>query len=265
MAKSTDGKITSVGELISLIGKSGLADRKRAHVRLWFRGHSNVDWDLTPVVYRPGKFPATTEEERMELECQLNQDFRVLSAGLLEGSKNDAELYFLQQHYRMPTRLLDWTHSLVAALYFAVADASKDTPDGALFMMDAYGLAPCQNAEASFRGVPTSRHGQFIKALRPIVNWQIEPDLFPPFILPVRPDHFDKRVALQRGCFTFHVPKRPVLTQKECDSLKCFLIPKDSKVNLQKELFLMGIDDFAVYGDLESLSRRLKYAHGIPY
>jgi len=33
---------------------------------------------------------------------------------------------------------------------------------------------------------------------------------------------------------------------------------------MKKELFLLGIDDFNVYGDLESLSRRLKAAYGMP-
>jgi hypothetical protein len=266
MARTTDGTITGVAGLISLIDNSGLADRKRAHVRLWFRGHADVGWDLKPGVYRPKTFPVATEKERIELECQLNQDFKVQSAGLLEASKNDAELYFLQQHYRMPTRLLDWSLSPLAALYFAVSDAAQHAVDGALFMMDAYRLAPRQKAEDFFRGVPTSRHAQFKRALRPILDWDLDPKAFPNFILPVRPDHTEKRVALQKGCFTFHVPEHPILTEEQCDSLKCFLIPKGlDKVKLQNELFLLGIDDFAVYGDLESLSRRLKFANGIPY
>jgi hypothetical protein len=32
---------------------------------------------------------------------------------------------------------------------------------------------------------------------------------------------------------------------------------------MKKELFLLGIDDFGVYGDLESLSRTLKAAYDI--
>lgn len=38
----------------------------------------------------------------------MTQDFRVQAAGVLTGRETDAELYFLEQHYRMPTRLLDW-------------------------------------------------------------------------------------------------------------------------------------------------------------
>lgn len=258
-----DGKINSVADLISRVKDSGLAEKPLAHVRIWFRGQADAQWKLDPAVYRQ-QFPATSEEERIGLECQLMQDFTVQSAALLESSKNDAELYFLQQHYRMPTRLLDWTQMPLAALYFAVAEPAYKDTDAALFMIDAFSLAPSQNVEPkTFRGVATSRHPEFRKALKPIMNWSKNPNEFPDFIMPVRPDHFDKRVALQRGCFTFHVPKHKILTKDECNSLKSFFIPQGSKGNLKKELFMLGMDDFAVYGDLVSLSRRLKDAHGI--
>jgi hypothetical protein len=61
------------------------------------------------------------------------QDFRLQSLGLRDSKATDEEVYLLQQHYRMPTRLLDWTTSPLAALFFAV----QDTDDGELFMMDA--------------------------------------------------------------------------------------------------------------------------------
>jgi len=80
----------------------------------------------------------------------MTQDFRIYAAGLLTGRESDADLYFLQQHYRMPTRLLDWTHSPLAALYFAVAKHADC--DGELFMMDAYQLSPGQNAQTHFPG-----------------------------------------------------------------------------------------------------------------
>ncbi len=177
--------------------------------------------------------------------------------------KSDPELYFLQQHYRMPTRLLDWTHSPLAALHFAVTEDRYKDDDGALFMMDAYQLAPCQKAEAHFRGVMTSRSGIFLDALHVIFDWW-KPQRFPKFLLPIRPDHFERRISLQRGCFTFHVQGREKLTNAENNSLRSFFIPKNSKPDIEKELFLLGIDAFSIYGDLESLSERLKFAYGVP-
>jgi len=254
-----DGEIRRIQDVLDKIGDSGLAESAHAHVRLWFRGHSKRGWQLQPAVYRSG-FPHE-EAQRLRMEQHLTQDFRVQSAGLLIGRETDADLYFLQQHYRMPTRLLDWTQSPLAALYFAVA--TEPGFDGELFMMDGYQLSPSQQAKKDFEGIPTSRHPLFRRALKVIFEWETA-DLFPGYIIPVRPDHFDRRISLQRGCFTFHVPNRSVLTKDCNNSLRHFLIPANAKNSIRKELFLLGMDDFNVYGDLESLARTLRRAHNAP-
>ncbi len=251
-------KVRRVQDLLDQIAKSGMAKSPHAHVRLWFRGHSRSGWELQPGVYRRN-FPAKNEADGLRIEQHMTQDFRVQAAGLLTGRETDAELYFLQQHYRMPTRLLDWTNSPLPALFFAVT-ANSDS-DGELFMMDAYQLSPSQKA-VGFQGIATARNAIIAKALDPIFRWQKLGD-FPDFIIPVRPDHLDHRIGLQRSCFTFHTPKRHVLTKQENKSLLSFSIPEAAKERIQKELFLLGIDDFSVYGDLESLSRRLKAAYDI--
>jgi FRG domain len=261
-AKNNDGKITRVQDLLDLIAKSGFAERGKAHVRVWFRGQSKADWMLSPGVYR-STFPAADENTKLNIERHLTQDFRIECAGILSSPKSDAELYFLQQHYRMPTRLLDWTHSPLAALHFAVADDHHRDVDGALFMMDAYRLAPCQRAEDHFRGVMTSRSEIFQNALHVIFDWWKPERNFPKFVLPIRPDHLERRVMLQKGCFTFHVPGREKITRAENNSLQSFFIPKNSKPDIKKELFLLGIDAFSIYGDLESLAGRLRFAYNV--
>jgi len=252
------GEVGSLQDLLDHIAKSTLADSPHAHVRLWFRGHSKEEWELQPAVYRP-EFPSRDEAERLQIERHLTQDFRVESAGLRPGRETEAELYFLQQHYRMPTRLLDWTTSPLHALYFATTAGDKS--NGEICMMDAYQLATSQKAKG-FVGIATGRSLIFEKALQPIFHWQ-KPD-FPNFILPVRPDQLDPRMRLQRSCFTFHPPTPHVLTTAENRSLRLFSVPKDAKGPIKKALFLLGIDDFTVYGDLESLARRLRAAYQIP-
>ena len=48
-----DGEVGHVQDLLHQIAKSGLAESRHAHVRLWFRGHSKSGWVLQPGVYRP--------------------------------------------------------------------------------------------------------------------------------------------------------------------------------------------------------------------
>jgi len=265
------GNIRKVIHLLEKLDRMESIDQSHAHVRCWFRGHGDESWDLAPGVYR-SDFPVTTEEQRLELEQRLTQDYRVMSAGIRTGDEGEAELYFLQQHYRMKTRLLDWTNNPLAALYFAAS--SKPDKDGALFVMDAYQLGPSQKGKYTmqmgidkyitkeFRGIADSRHPVFQDALHVIFWWDGE-KTFPDFIFPVRPDYFDPRITLQRGCFTFHVPNRGVLSENENPTLKSYVVPSQDKPEILRQLAILGVDDFSIFGDLEHLSNRLKAAYSI--
>jgi len=258
-----DKEIQSVGDLLKKIKESGIAREKRAHIRLWFRGHSRSGWELKPGVYRKS-FEKLNEAERLLNERHMSQDFKVESAGLLTGKQNDPDLYFLQQHYRMPTRLLDWTNSPLAALYFAVTEQMNS--DAQLFMMDAYQLVPCQkpgDKNLENFGIATETHPSLLQALNIVFLGPKEgkEPVFPDYIFPVRPPHRDRRISLQRSCFTFHVPARPVLTDEANCTLQTFLITKEVKKYIKRELSLLGIDAFSLFGDLEGLSKRLKNAY----
>lgn len=181
----------------------------------------------------------------------------------------------------MPTRLLDWTTSSLAGLFFAVSGgAEQEGQDGKLFAMNAQVLGPTQKAFQSngqpFLGIATSGHPTFKEALKQITDWP--PSVaFPKFIFPVRPDHFDRRISLQQSCFTFHAPRQPTdpdegivdrpdeefaeLTLRANSTLKEFIVPREAKEDIRKELALLNINTFSVFGDLENLAKWLSEAY----
>jgi hypothetical protein len=256
-----DGELKSVTCLLKILQKPDLGQRvKRNHV--WYRGQSDYAWQLKPGVYRD-EFGVKGEEERLTRERLMVQDFRVMAAGLLPSHASESEIYFLLQHYGMPTRLLDWTNNPLASLYFTV----RDHPDrvGAFFLMDAHSLASRQEGKTydgkEFKGVATSRNSTFATALHPIFRW-VEQG-FPNFIMPVRPDYSDPRITLQRACFTFHPPDRGQLEKQHDDILESYTIPTESKITIQQELSSLDVDAFSIYGDLDHLSHHLKKTYEV--
>jgi len=235
---------------------SGVSDLVRAvpeidyaHVRRWFRGHKRTGWRLQPRVYRDN-FGKKSDEDRLRDERSMMSDFRTLSSSIRRGSETDEELYFLQQHYLMPTRLLDWTTNPLAALFFAVEKEKKEDEeeDGELFMMDAWKFQsdPPRNAYGrDFHGVADAGHPIFKKAVHRISQWS--KDQFPNFIVPVRPHNFDVRINLQRSFFTFHVPEQQEITEAINPSLTRFIILRSAKTQIRRELRMLGIDAFRIY------------------
>jgi hypothetical protein len=262
----TEGTVQSIDEVLKVLREKGYISANHSQVRFLYRGHGMATWKLDPGVYRE-EFKVGTlregedeEDARLRTEQHLSQDFRILSAGLRTGRETDLDIYFLQQHHGMPTRLLDWTNNPLAALYFAVANKHNDKSDGMFFAMDAYKLASDQGADRTkddVQGIATSGRKYLTKAVAVITKWKKKAD-FGNYAIALRPDHFDARMSLQRSCFTFHVPKCPRLEPDRLNCLRAFTIPAAAKAQMRSELAVLGIDDFSIYGDLDHLAQRLK-------
>jgi hypothetical protein len=263
-----DGEIDSVEALQKLLSTSGSDFHE--HVKYWYRGQSDASWAAQPGLFRKGGITWNTEKH-------LTQDFSVLGAALLSDANRDADTYFVQQHYGMPTRLLDWTHSPLAALYFATRENYKK--DGRIFFIDAYqcrarngatrtAQIPATSASpqrsVEFNGIATSRHPVFRAAIRPIFDWDADTTAMPNFVIPVRPDHLGGRVNFQHSCFTFHSDNHKEFTNDDNRSLKTYKIPTGNKEAIFQHLSKLRVDEYSIYGDLSSLAIYLKRSYRIP-
>lgn len=259
-------KVKSLTQFISLVeGISSSWDRLRTTTHPWFRGQGNAGWALTPGLYRG---PVDKYYER-----ELVRDFRLHSHLLLERTPtNYLEWLFLMQHYGMPTRLLDWTESYLAALYFAVSDRGS-TADGAVWVLDAWSL---NDHAIGMQSVPTADHD----SLKPyaLVGGAdgLGRNIAGVFPAAVRPPRANPRINAQRGSFTVHGSRTGALEKLVKDAnedkaseskirLQKIIITGTSKKELRKELYLAGVTEAVIFPDLTGLCGEISYRYSKEY
>jgi hypothetical protein len=123
---------------------------------LWYRGVDRQCEHQVPRVYRKRfsnracnlQVGGGTERKRLYLERYVLSQFRTAGAPFLERY-TETEIYFMAQHYGLPTRLLDWSTNPLAALFFACNGEPEQ--DGFVYAMDAARIIP-EGAETSKGG-----------------------------------------------------------------------------------------------------------------
>ena len=97
------------------------ADIDRTRSSYCYRGMRNIDYELSTSLHRNCK-GAYAELEQPLLDNFINY------ARIEDPSINECiwKAMVIGQHYGLPTRLLDWTHSTLVALHFANAEDNQD-------------------------------------------------------------------------------------------------------------------------------------------
>ncbi len=107
-------------------------------------------------------------------------------------------------------------------------------------MLDVYCLAPKS-------GIATDRHAEFKAWMSCIFDWN-DNSKKTEGTLPIRPEHFDRRISLQQGCFTFHAlkPGQAVL-EKTDPAVRALTIATGRKKEMLKELSALNVNHFSVF------------------
>jgi hypothetical protein len=204
-----------------------------------FRGQTS-DWPLLPKLARPD---LGLHDEALEAERMLFTDFRRCSRPYLPSSNlDDWSLLAIAQHHGLPTRLLDWTENPLAALWFAVRDASTT------------------------RGPAVVWSVWYDEKL--LVNPEQEPS---PFEIErsrfIRPPHISKRVTAQQGCFTVHAyyDNRggflPMEKTEIAERLVKIELPSSALGELRYYLDCFGVNQAMLFPDLDGLCHHIGWTH----
>ena len=165
-----------------------------------YRGQAKDSWGLKPSLTRlldslgfsrgDGNAIEKSLLYRFKNRAHLFLDPRVDPSG--SGSPFQIAAYLewwsLMQHYRAPTRVLDWTSSPLVALYFATNDHWKE--DGALWIAHG-GLLNEAAAPSGILEKPTQNSSDFW--------WKDDPERVVGVMAKARPT---ERMLAQQGCFT---------------------------------------------------------------
>jgi hypothetical protein len=222
-----------------------------------FRGQT-VDEPLRPSVFR--------NEKHSRGESNLLIAFRNQApprCPVTPSWDNKPAWMTLAQHYGVPTRLLDWTASPLAAAFFAVWEEKHDDKDGVIWALDPAIMN--KRCAGKFRGraVATLITMDSFPAID-LVNDAFEERQSRPLAVAISPAHCDLRMLVQQAYFTIHGNNRPLeelyveadgVTQPH---LQRYVVPACSKACLRDQLDQAGVKRASLFPDLSALAAYLR-------
>lgn len=290
-------KINSVSDFIEVVvEKTMKAETREVYQTFWFRGEANKDWltSLVPNSYRVltntinnGVDDLFISQQVKQIEKNMSSEFYRKATPFLNAKKienSNWNRYFLMQHYKVNTRLLDWTENALLALFFAVSDNDELKNDAVVwilqpFKLNDFTIQQIVGGKHNFfipHGLETKKSKNLIndkgqirlnELTRRYLNMDFEKKeeenneyLFYP--LAIYPTYLDERISNQKGCFTIFGNKINGLKsakEKNVEFLdKVIISGGKTKNKILKELRLMGIDFSSIYPDLDGIGNSIK-------
>lgn len=218
-------------------------------LRWWFRGVTKTNHDLIPSGKREGYSLQHEQRFYNEFYCRAGtRHARCPSESDLAGWLS------LMQHYRLPTRLLDWSFSPLVAAYFAVEQSGESEAVGDVRV---WALAPAALNES--QGFAPLLYPLSAKSLRPLLRPAKKGNDTTNKIVAEMAVEADSRMQMQQGAFTVHSSSTPLnLLADSHKWLRRFTVPAKCVSTLRRELRLLGYRADYLFPDLESLAKELK-------
>ena len=216
----------------------------------WFyRGVRSDQYDLIPSIGRQNAYTSIADIlKRNEYETSMLEEFKSRSRFIAQCSpQDDWEWLALAQHHRMPTRLLDWSTSMLVALYFATEKELK--------------------ADGTYSSYSSDKCALYMAHAKELIphNEVCEDPLTCGAVGLIATPHVTTRMSAQSGVFSAQTnPSMPFNQEFENGSDKCvvkIVIPAYVREELHKLLLRFGVRQANIYPDLDGLSSEIRQKH----
>lgn len=209
-----------------------------------YRGQSKLKWPPRPRIGRQlgiGDFDEMVKQEDLSLSR-----FRQQLYSFRNPPPSGINLMAMAQHYKLRTRLLDWSDSPLVALWFAVSNDSnrQNSVVYAFLLPDAYWLDRDPTGKTPSSDNPLS--GDF--------KWHEG-------IIAHSPDAVSPRIVNQQGYFTIH--QNPIADLTDLKLTKAFIaraiVDYQYRENIRGELASFGFHEQRIYPELEGVAKFVDY------
>ena len=268
MARVREEKPRSFTDFVALVEKY----RSSSEDELWYRGCGKADYKLVPSLYRHKT--ETTIEKVAVLEQSLIDRFRQRSIPLLTRPLGDEwDTLFFMQHYRIPTRLLDWTENPFIALHFAVMSAHFNPTTRGLRFKDSAAVWLMNPAIWNRQALSHQSYdgGVLVPDDDPLKGYKPQKTFTGMNNFPVAlyGAHNSPRIVAQRGVFVIFgqnmSPMESLYSSErhfQKNSLIKIIISKELLPDMRKAILEHGVTESVVYPDLEGLSMEIQRDFG---
>ncbi len=223
-----------------------VADRreKDGPFQCLFRGHRDSSWELIPGIGRGGA--------NADLESTIYFDFVTMAGSLLPENASPWAIAISMQHHGLPTRLLDWTDNFAVALFFALRRQTNETP--CVWVLDPYKLneeVGGGNNLLSISDLDGNYSELFIEESKSLCG----------SVVAVAPNRHHPRAFSQKSFFTVHADIDRPIEKLVSAAVEKVEIPKAAIPGAKRFLALAGVNEYALFPDLDGLARELRKMH----
>lgn len=235
-------------------------ENKRFRSSYFYRGMPDASFDLSTSLMRNCK------EKADVLEAPLLENF--IKYVSIEDPTIDESIWkamIIGQHHGLPTRLLDWSHSTLAALHFANTEGNLDDLDKrdcVVWRIDARELN--EKLPDKYRKALNEKRTFIfsVKRLAEVTNSieEYDRDMGATSLVTIEPPSIDQRIVNQYSFFTVQpsgIKDFAAYLDENTENTVKYIISKDLRWYLRDVLDQLNMNERMIYPGMDGIAKWL--------